>query len=329
MDAIQRNDAFIVRQCGPLLYRLSYWIYHSPFGDAGTESAAVPPYSGTSLRAMMGWRDGVMAAALAAAISTPCGCPGAAAQALPAPAHPCGGDIFARGHVGRVIDGRTFALDDGRAVRLAGVEVPPLSPQPGTGAAPGAQAKATLNALLGDDNVVLRKAEYDTDRYGRLVAYAFAVRDGDEIFTQGELISSGYARLGDQVASRACAMELLRRESAARHAKLGLWADAYYDVLQADHPADVLAQRGQFALVEGKVASVHESGATIYVNFGQRWSEDFAVTILKRNERSFTAAGLDLKGLAGRNVMVRGWIEGSGSPRIMATRPEQIGLADE
>jgi hypothetical protein len=32
------------------------------------------------------------------------------------------------------------------------------------------------------------------------------------------------------------------------------------------------------------VLSVRESGATIYVNFGRRWTEDFTVTILKRNE---------------------------------------------
>jgi hypothetical protein len=69
-------------------------------------------------------------------------------------------------------------------------------------------------------------------------------------------------------------------------------------------PADVLAERGRFALVEGKVVSVRESGATIYVNFGRRWTEDFTATILKRNERSFT--GLEPKRLAGRRVLVRG-----------------------
>ena len=135
------------------------------------------------------------------------------------------------------------------------------------------------------------------------------MRDGEEIFAQGELIAAGFARVGDRVGSRACAVELLGRENAARAAKLGLWANSYYDVLNAETPADVLARRGRFALVEGKVVSVRESGATIYVNFGRRWSEDFAVTILKRNERSFAAAGLDLKGLAGRRVRVRGWIE--------------------
>ena len=227
-----------------------------------------------------------------------------------------------------VIDGRTFALDDGREVRLAAIEVAPLE----TGAAPAAAARAALDALIGGDDIVLRRADISTDRYGRLVAYAYAVRDGEELFAQGELIASGFARVGDHVGSRTCTLALLKSEDAARTAKLGLWADSHYDVLDAETAADVLARRGRFALVEGKVVSVRESGATIYVNFGRRWSEDFTVTVLKRNERNFTAAGLDLKGLAGRRIRVRGFVEARGgtgrSPWIEVDYPEQIETAD-
>jgi endonuclease YncB( thermonuclease family) len=253
----------------------------------------------------------------------------AVAQQQPTPAVACGGSEIARGTAARVIDGRTFVLDDGREVRLAATEVPPL-PQD-TGAAPGgAAAKVTLEALVGGDEVVLRRAEAPSDRYGRVMAYAYAVRDGEEIFAQGEMISAGFARVGDRVGSRACALELLNRETAARTAKLGLWADPYYEVLHAEAAADVLAHKGRFALVEGQVVSVRESGATLYVNFGRHWSEDFTVTIPKRNERNFTAAGLDLHKLAGRRVRVRGWVEergSGGSPWIEAEHPEQIETA--
>jgi len=274
---------------------------------------------------MVGRRRGVfLAAALAVKLAALIGCSGAMAQEQPAPV--CGGDTIARGVVKRVIDGRTFTLDDGREVRLAAVEVPPPE------SSPGAAAKAALDALIGGDDIVLRRADIETDRYGRLVAYAYAVRDGDELFAQGELIASGFARVGDHVGGRSCALELLKSENAARAAKLGLWADSHYDVLDAETPTDVLARRGRFALVEGKVVSVRESGATIYVNFGRRWSEDFTVTVLKRNERNFTAAGLDLKGLTGRRIRVRGFIEARGgtgqSPWIEADYPEQIETAD-
>ena len=246
------------------------------------------------------------------------------AQEQPAPA--CGGDVIVHGLARHAIDGRTFMLDDGREVRLAAVEVPPPE------SSPGAAAKEALDALVGGDDIVLRRADVETDRYGRLVAYAYAERDGDELFAQGELIASGFARVGDHVGGRSCVLELLKSENAARAAKLGLWADSHYDVLDAETPTDVLARRGRFALVEGKVVSVRESGATIYVNFGRRWSEDFTVTVLKRNERNFTAAGLDLKGLTGRRIRVRGFIEARGgtgqSPWIEADYPEQIETAD-
>ena len=85
---------------------------------------------------------------------------------------------------------------------------------------------------------------------------------------------------------------------------------------------------GMFALVEGTVLSVRESGGTIYVNFGRRWSDDFTVTVLKRNERRFTAAGLELKKLAGQQVRVRGTIEERGGPWIEAAVPSQIEIAE-
>jgi len=177
--------------------------------------------------------------------------------------------------------------------------------------------------------VVLRRAESGSDRYGRLLAYAYTLRDGDEFLLQREPVGEGFAQVSTRIASP-CAGHLLDREKAAREAKLGLWADPYYEVLDAESPKDALAHRGRFALLEGKVASVRESGLTVYLNFGRRRIGDITVTILKRNERSFTAAGLDLRRLAGRRIRVCGWIEARGGERawIEAERPEQIEMAD-
>jgi endonuclease YncB( thermonuclease family) len=242
---------------------------------------------------------------------------------------PCGGEEIARGSVGRVLDGRTFVLDDGREVRLAGIET--ASPS-----APANDGRDALTKLVADAQVVLRKAEFASDRYGRLFAYVEVAGPKSPRSVQAELLAEGLARVGDLVGERNCAAELRRRENAARGAKLGLWADPYYEPLAADKPAQILARRGHFALVEGDVVSVHPSGATIYVNFGRRWSQDFAVTIRKRNERKFAAAGVDLNGLSGRQVRVRGFIEARGgiagspwrAPWIEAAHPEQIETVD-
>jgi|307.fasta_scaffold33477_2 endonuclease YncB( thermonuclease family) len=241
----------------------------------------------------------------------------------------CGGDEIARGTVGRILDGRTFMLEDGREVRLAAIEVAPLAGPQDRADPAGRAAAAALGALAAGDQVVLRRAEGGSDRYGRLLAYAYTLRDADEFLLQRELVAEGLARVSTRIA-RPFSEHLLDREKAAREAKLGLWAEPYYEVLNAEAPNDALAYRGRFALIEGKVASVRESGPTIYVNFGRRRIGDITVTIRKRNERSFAAAGLDLPSLAGRRIRVRGWLEARGGDRawIEAERPEQIEMAD-
>ncbi len=270
-------------------------------------------------------RVGVLAAAVAALFVILRA--DAGAEETRAQAAVCGGDVVAHGKVRRVIDGRTFVLDDDREVRLTGIEVPPPAPSADAGRT-GVAARDALAALLADTEVTLKRTEVPTDRYGRLVGYVYVTRGDVQHLAQAQLLALGLARVAARAGVYICAAELLRAERAAREAKLGLWANPYYDLLDADKPVDVLAQRGRFALVEGKVLSVRESGSTIYVNFGRRWTEDFTVTIAKRNERRFAAAGLAPKRLAGRRVRVRGWIEERGGPWIEAAQPEQIELSE-
>jgi len=82
-------------------------------------------------------------------------------------------------------------------------------------------------------------------------------------------------------------------------------------------------------LVEGKVLSVRQAGATTYLNFGRNWTRDFAVTIPKRMIPVFEGAGIMLKSLENRRIRVRGWIEARGGPRIEALRVGQIELLGE
>src|SRR5262249_15064488 len=145
----------------------------------------------------------------------------------------------------------------------------------------GDDARRMLEALLGE-TVTLRNLAAVTDRYGRIQAHLFAGGAGSERWIQSELIGRGAARVAARVGTRGCAGELLARERAARSAKLGLWAEPDYAIRNAEDPAGIAADRGGFAIVEGRVVSVRESGGTIYVNFGRRWSQDFTVTVLKR-----------------------------------------------
>jgi endonuclease YncB( thermonuclease family) len=238
----------------------------------------------------------------------------AAAQSGPASA--CRFALAGTGTVAAVKDGRSFILDDGREIRLAALEVPP-SPE----------AKAALQSLVAGRSIELRQQASATDRYGRVVAHVYLI--GENRRSVGhELLAQGNARVAVPIGDKACAAELLAAEQAARAAKRGLWSDPNYGIVSAESLAGLAAGRGRFTLVEGRVASVRESGGTIYVNFGRRWSQALTVTILKRHEGLFTAAGIAPKQLANRRVRVRGWLDERSGPRIEVASPEQIEIAE-
>jgi endonuclease YncB( thermonuclease family) len=211
-------------------------------------------------------------------------------------------------------DGRTLALADGRELRLAAIEVP-------------AGAQAELQDLTAGRGLNLHKAGAENDRYGRLVAFVFAGDAAQSV--QQALLERGQARVSARVGDKACAKTLLAAERRARAASRGLWADPNFAPLAAEDSVRLRAERGHFALIEGRVVSVRESGGTLYVNFGRRWTRDFSVTVPRRLQKTFAAADLDLMQLAGRRIRVRGWIEQRRGPLIEADAPEQIELADD
>jgi hypothetical protein len=71
---------------------------------------------------------------------------------------------------------------------------------------------------------------------------------------------------------------------------------------------------------------VGQGGGPIYLHFADDWRSDFTVSIERKDVQAFAAAGIDLKGLAGKHVRVRGWIEWRNGLMIAATHPEQLEL---
>lgn len=225
-------------------------------------------------------------------------------------AAPCRFAPQGEGRVRDVLDARTFRLDDGREVRLAGIE----TPHDGDGA-------AALAALVADREVTLHGDDDRPDRYGRQPAFAFL--RGADMLIQSELLARGTALVSSAPVERDCARALLAAEATARVARRGLWAGSSA-IKNAENAGDILAGTGRFAVVEGRVASVRLSGATFYVNFSRRLIEGFAVTISRRMIPSFEAAGLDPKSLQNKRIRVRGWVERRRGPRIEARHAGQI-----
>jgi endonuclease YncB( thermonuclease family) len=227
----------------------------------------------------------------------------------------CSFEPQGEGRVSAVIDARTFRMEDGREVRLAGIETAAMT-----------NGAAALGALVAGRNVTLSGDTDAPDRYGRQPAYVFV--DRAEASVQNRLLAQGDALVSGNVTAKACAAELSGAEAAARRTRRGIWADSAA-IKNAESPGDILARIGQFTVVEGKVLSVRQAGATTYINFGRRWTRDFAVTISRRVLPAFEAAGFSLKSLENKRIRVRGWIEARGGPRIEALQVGQIEMAGE
>ena len=213
-----------------------------------------------------------------------------------------------------VRDSRTLLLSDGRELRLAAVEL-------------SDDSRAPLERLLLGRPLKLEGASAEPDHYGRLVAFACA-GDGRPS-AQQVLVSEGMARVAARVGNKACADALLAAERAARASNKGLWSNPNFALLPPENLTRLRAERGHFAIIEGKVLSVRVSGSTTYVNFGRRWTRDLSVIIARRNQRIFNTAGLEPSKLEGRSIRARGWLEQRRGAIIEVDAPEQIEIADQ
>ena len=109
-----------------------------------------------------------------------------------------------------------------------------------------------------------------------------------------------------------------RTEPEAREARLGLWADAAYQVRPADKPSELLRYRATFQIVEGVVVLVGQTRGSLYLNFDHNWRHGFSVS-LRRDDASLLGAAYagNPKALEGRSVRVRGWIAQRGAAPVI------------
>jgi endonuclease YncB( thermonuclease family) len=228
----------------------------------------------------------------------------------PAVAAGCAFEAQGEGRVAAVIDARSFRLEDGREVRLAGIE-PVVTDQ----------ATSALAAIIAGQEVTLSGEDDTPDRYGRQPAFVFLVATAELV--QARLLAQGAALASGSVTDKDCAAVLMGAEAAARQARAGTWADPAA-IKNAESTGDILAGIGRFTVVEGRVLSVRQAGATTYLNFGRNWTRGFAVTISRRMIAAFEAAGIVPKSLENKRIRVRGWVEARTGPRIEVLRVGQV-----
>ncbi len=235
----------------------------------------------------------------------------------PAARAACDSPLLDTGQIAAILDAHTLRLDDGREVRLSGIEIPKSAEAAGA---------AWLRGHALKQMVTLRGNDDAPDRYGR--QHAFVLLDDGDATLQSALVAQGHAIVSVTAGSKACATELKQAELHAEEARLGVWSRPGF-VLNATQTDAILKYIGCFTLVEGTILSARQVGATLYLNFAKRRIQGFAVTISRRMMVSFAAAGLTAAALTGQRVRVRGWISQHGGPRIEARLPGQIELVND
>ena len=129
----------------------------------------------------------------------------------------------------RVVDGDTLVIDRGNGeerLRYIGIDAPE-SVRPETPVEfMGHEAAVANAALVEGRELVLERDVSDTDRFGRLLRYAW-FRDGDEWrLVNLELVAQGYAQAVSFPPDVRRQDDLRNAERGAREAGTGLWGSA-------------------------------------------------------------------------------------------------------
>ncbi|MDW8059364.1 MAG: thermonuclease family protein [Thermomicrobium sp.] len=133
-----------------------------------------------------------------------------------------------RGRVVTVIDGDTFTVQTTRGevvVRLIGIDAPERGEDGRPAECYFREATATLLTLAPPGStVLLERDSSDTDRYGRLLRYAWVDRGNGWVLLNEELVRRGAAVAREYPPDVRYAARLAAAQQEARRARAGLWS---------------------------------------------------------------------------------------------------------
>jgi micrococcal nuclease len=122
--------------------------------------------------------------------------------------------------VAKVFDGDTIRLDDGRKIRLTGVDAPEVDSPYARGEPGGCGSRDYLKAMLEGKRVVVKVGEESIDRYGRTLAMVYL----GEVLVNGRIIRDGWARAYRRF-DYPCKDLFMAYEAEARARGIGMWKE--------------------------------------------------------------------------------------------------------
>lgn len=160
--------------------------------------------------------------------------------------------------VANIHDGDTVRLEDGRRVRLVGINTPEVANRGKAEEPLAQQARQQLVNLLKQKPIYMKVGEQETDHYGRILGHLYDVHG---VNITAELLQQG---AGFQVAippNLSHAECYSHAEDLARQNGAGVWAHPYYKAV----PSDSDQLKAGYARVVGRVESVSLSKKAVWV----------------------------------------------------------------
>ncbi len=197
-----------------------------------------------------------------------------------------------------VHDGDTLHLQDGRKIRLIGINTPELARDRQAAEPFSAAAKNALKAFFKNDKqIFLLYGKEKQDHYKRTLAHVFS-KNGSNI--QAALLNQGLAYAITFPPNDRFTTCYQAQEKQARCSKTGLWNTSRPININRLKPEDT-----GFKLLSGKVSSIHSNNKGIWLNLENR----LTVGIRPPNLPFFSID--NVYKMLKQDIVVRGWLNKS------------------
>jgi endonuclease YncB( thermonuclease family) len=199
--------------------------------------------------------------------------------------------------VSYVHDGDTVHLEDGRKIRLIGINTPELARDDNPAQAFAREAREALQTAIAlhDNRIGLVYGQERFDRYQRTLAHLFTP-DGRNL--QALLLQQGMALAIAHPPNTRYSQCYTIQERIARCQHKGLWANTARSIIKA---ADLGPENSGFQLVTGSIEHFSQTDKGIRL-----FMSELMITIRSKDLAAFDVA--ELASLPGKTVNVRGWL---------------------
>ena len=197
-----------------------------------------------------------------------------------------------------VYDGDTVVLEDGRKIRLLGINTPEVQHRDKMAEAGGEEAKLWLMNKLQHAKVRMEIDAEKTDKYGRTLAHLFTE---EKEHINLSLVKAGLATVSIYPPNLLYVNELVAAEKQAEKTKIGIWQRPEYAAI----PISSLTEAGHpgWTRLEGKVVSIRNTRKYIYLEFSSQ--------VDARIERKWLSLFPDVNDYLDKTVEIRGWLNKS------------------